>query len=76
MADLSCIEGARIWERLMEDASCMWVHVSIDGTSGGKQKAIVTAMGDTPLEDMKARLPDDKVHACEGHRTMGSLDAQ
>ena len=61
MADLSSIEKARIWERLMEDPSTMWVQVSIDGAVGGKQRAVVTAIGDTPLDDMKARLDDKSV---------------
>lgn len=57
-ADISALTRARVLERLREDEGTQWVLVRPESGGGVAHapRAVITAIGDTPLEDVRDRL--------------------
>lgn len=57
--DLSLIKDSKLWERMQHGEDGLEWAVLTPSTEGKGVKLFVSAVGDTPLDDLKTRLVED-----------------
>jgi len=75
-ADISALEGSKLFERFGSDDSLWWGLFSYEGAAG-KQRVFCTALGDSSVEDLHKYLKADQVScllrcSCYGLATCSS----